>query len=312
LQTHTVDWILMNLIGKSYLDVLQNKVSCGHRIDKLEYQELTNLGLTEITKTNDQGDMKEWRVKPGYENQAKKVVEDLKETRGYKIMATHKRNLEGQQKSLLKDSMELVGPTDVWQWCERVKGLGPVAAMTFLAYINPEKCPSAAQFYSYVGLIPKARLKKGERGHFNPEIKGRLVFCCGNTIMHTDPYYYELYKIKKDYYKERPDTGKMLEDKVKGVPAKVNARARMWLTKLIISHAIEIIRKSHGMTVPRHRYYLPPKPEDPAEQLRIIDLFKEQQAVNLQEINRRIAETGMSFDDAKEKLTWPVYEDGDQ
>jgi hypothetical protein len=84
MMTHTVDWILMNLIGRSYLDVLQNKVSCGHRIDKLEYQELSNMGLTVITKTNDQGDMKEWRVKPGYEDQAKKVVEELKDTRGHK------------------------------------------------------------------------------------------------------------------------------------------------------------------------------------------------------------------------------------
>lgn len=304
-----VDWNLMNLIGKSYLDVLQIKVGCGHRIDKLEYQTLEHLGLTEVTKTNEQGDMRAWKVKEGYEEQAKKVIEELKQTYGYKIMTNHKKNLEKQQKDFIKDAMELLGGTPIWDWCERVKGLGPVAAMTFLAYINPEKCLSAGNFFSYVGLVPEARLKKGERGHFNPEIKGRLTFCCGNTIRALDPYYYELYKAKKEYYQHRPDTGMMLEQKMKGVPARVNARAMMWLTKLIVSHAIEIIRRSHDMKeMPKHRYYLPPKPSDTIEQMRLIDMFKEQQAIFQQEIHRRMAEDGMMFDDAKEKLLWPVYE----
>lgn len=305
-----IDYNIMNMIGKSYLDVLQIKVGAGHRIDKYEYQELKAMGLTEVTKTNEQGDMREWRVIPGYEEQADRALENLRQTYGYRIMVKHKETLEKQMKSFLKDAMDLIpASSELREWSERTKGLGPVAMMTFLSYINPEKCLSAGNFFSYVGLVPNAKLKKGERGKFNPEIKGRFVYCCANTIRASDPYYYELYKAKKEYYKQRYDTMKMVEDKVKAINAKIDARAKMWLTKLIISHAIEIIKRSHdGSTMPKHRYYLPPKPDDITEVMRLVDMFKEQQAIFAHEIHRRMAEDGMSFDDAKEKLLWPVYE----
>lgn len=299
------DWQIMNILGKSYLDIQQTRIACLHRLKKLEYQELEKRDLTEVTETNEQGDMKDWKIKDDCKDEAEQVLNMVKEGRPYLILAQHKSNLEKQENELLKSAQTLFKTSALWEFCERVKGLGPVAALTFLAYINPAKCTSASKFFAYTGLVPQGKLVKGERGKYNPEIKGRLSFMCGNTIMHTDSYYYSLYVVKKDYYKRRIDFEKKLQDKIKGTPAKINAKAKQWLTKLIISHAIEIIRNANDLDFPRHRDYLPPKPDDPVEVLRIVDLFKEQQAAYSEETKKRIVE-GYTLENAITELSGPV------
>lgn len=300
-------WRALNLIARCYLDTLQSKVSCGHRIDKLSFQELEGKGLVEVTERNEKGDMKAWKIIKGKEDEAEQVLEEFSQTRGHLILARHKKSLEHEMKLLIKDAMELIEQTQVWEWCKRVKGLGPVGALTFLAYINPERCDTAGKFWAYAGFTPDSKMHKGVRASFNPEIKGRLSFCCGNTIMHKDPYYYNLFIAKKDYYKHRVDTDMMKEEGVKGVDAKVNARAKMWLTKLIISNAIEIIRTEHGMSFGQHRGHIPPKPEDPDLQKQIITAFIKQQLHCVDEINGRVAR-GVPVKEAIQRLTWPTQD----
>jgi len=304
-QQEEPDWQIMNMIGRSYLSTLKTRVGCVHRLKKLEFLELRKRDLVDITKTNEQGDMKDWEVKEGFEEEAKKIINIIKDGRPYQILETHKDKLEREEHELLKDARDLFKTSAVWKFCENVKGLGPVAAMTFLSYIDPDKCTSAGKFFAYVGLVPTGRLRKGERGHFNPEIKGRLNYISKNMIRATDPYYYKLYLVKKDYFQHRIDFEDKVLKKVKGTPAKIDAKSVQWLTKLIVSHTIEIIRKAHDEDFPRHRNYLPPKPTDPVEQLRIIDIFREQQAAHLEETKRRIVE-GYNLADAMDQLTGPV------
>jgi len=62
----------------------------------------------------------------------------------------------------------------LWSWCERVKGMGPVACLTFLGFIDPFVADTAGKAKSYFGLRPGARMRRGEGLRVNLETKGRV------------------------------------------------------------------------------------------------------------------------------------------
>ena len=101
---------------------------------------------------------------------------------------------------MLRDAEEMFAKSELWAWCERTRGLGPVAALTFMGYINPEKCATAGKFWAYCGYVPGAKMKSGERGNYNPELKGRFYVITRNVVMAQDPYYVALLNAKKQYY----------------------------------------------------------------------------------------------------------------
>ena len=97
--------------------------------------------------------------------------------------------------------------------CERVRGLGPVAAMTFFTIINTDKIVdrehgevvTAGKINKYLGLVPGQRLRSGEKMGFNTQMKGRAWMISRNVIMANDSYYATLYRLQKELYTNRPD-----------------------------------------------------------------------------------------------------------
>lgn len=162
---------------------------------------------------------------------------------------------KGMEKGILKQIVEKNKNSELYAWCKATKGLGDVAFTTFLGFIDPQYATTVGKIYAWLGLVPKAQLaNKGQK--FNHEIKGRIWLLARNVIMAKDPYYYPLYKQKKEYLTTRPD----LDKTAKGYKGHIDNLAKRWLMKILISHAWEILRKAEGLTINPHQGYIGPKP----------------------------------------------------
>ena len=88
----------------------------------------------------------------------------------------------------------------LYRWCKNVKGLGVVAALIFLGFIDPYKADTAGKAKTYFGVRPGLARRKGGKSVFNPEAKGKLRFLVDAIIMKKDEYYKPLYEQKKQYH----------------------------------------------------------------------------------------------------------------
>lgn len=187
----------------------------------------------------------------------------------YRTLLTYRSRLKNEELAMLQDAKNIIQGNDIFDYCESVKGLGTVAALTFLGYIDPAKCcrpdskvVSAGHMFAYLGLVPGAKLRAGKQGGFNPVLKGRFWVIGRNVIMAKDPYYTQLYKLKKEYYANRPDIAAK-KDTERGWKGHVDNMAKRYMLKLIISHALEVISLSEGYDISNlhsHRGYIPPPP----------------------------------------------------
>lgn len=203
-----------------------------------------------------------------------------------KVLREYLALLKNDEKKLLHDATMLFEEHPLWRWCKAVRGLGPVACLTFLGFIDPNIANTAGKAKAYCGFVPGRELRARQKAKFNPEAKGRFWLLTRNVIMAKDDYYYPLFKNKKDYYMERmggylenpkdcpqyeecskrlKGKAKRLKRKVKKPPCKlhINNKAKAWLSGLLISHGTEIMRKAEGLDVTNfheHRGYIAPKP----------------------------------------------------
>lgn len=178
-----------------------------------------------------------------------------------------------------------------------------------------------------VGLTPESKLVKGVKASHSPQIKGRFWLLQRNVIMANDPFYKPIYDIQKEYYCHRPDLlldkigrcphvdkdgkpehpkftngmgkgVKTLKDEngdryVEGWLAYMDNKARSWLNKLLISHAVEIIVVAEGKyKFPRHHDYIHIRSTDMVKNLSTIDMFKESRAILLQMQQKSWKENG--------------------
>jgi len=201
------------------------------------------------------------------------------------IMVDYHQALLSEEKELLSRITEQVKSHPLWEWCQRVKGLGPVACLTFLGFINPYKADTAGKVKAYLGLVPGKSMKSGQQLRMNPEAKGRMWLITRNVIMQNDDYYYPLYAQKKRYYMENerkvfldgewvtwPPFKLIIEDptrcpryvecvkKLKGKAERLKRQAKKppckghldnmakrWLAGILASNACELIREALGL-----------------------------------------------------------------
>lgn len=203
------------------------------------------------------------------------------------VLRTHHARLKDDEEEMLKSITALLSDHPIWDYCQTVKGFGPVAALTFLGYIDPYIADTAGKAKSYLGFIPGKALQAGKRARLNPEAKGRFWMITRNVIMAKDPFYTKLYHRKKEYYltqpreireddkviiyppfeqvfkdpKKCPDyhsckerlagKAKRLGRKPKKLPCKAHCdnMAKRWLIGIIVSHATQIMRETEGLDV---------------------------------------------------------------
>ena len=234
---------------RAYLDLQQLRMSCYHRLRKMK-----------------EAKAPQWLIQ---------------------IMEDHYQTLKAEEKDLLEDisvKMKEKQPL-LYSWCENVKGLGVVACLMFLGFINPLICDTAGKAKAYFGVVPGAKLKAGKKGKYNPHAKGRLWLITRNVIMQKDDYYYPLFQKKKEYYlntrrkvfrngkwidfppfKEiiaNPKICPRFEECERGRKAKAERLKRkakkpacklhvhmmsvIWLAGILVSHAAELYRESLGL-----------------------------------------------------------------
>lgn len=309
-------WREINLLARAYLELQRSRVAFDLRIQKLEESELVREGLylkidTVKVDKKTETSKRSTVYKPidstkETKNKIDEFLKKLKENNDiYKILLTHKKRIKKQETDLIEDAKYIFQTTGVWDWCLRTRGLGPVAALTFMGYLNPAKTPTLANLWSLCGLTPGSKMKRGQQGHSSPIIKARIWLIAGNTIKASDPYYSKIYNLKKEYFSNRPDhlVQKEGPQKIKGWKGKMHSYGLRVLMKILVSHAYEIImreyRESGGkieseltknLTAEQrkhiiysknytpHRNLLPVKPEDISEQRRVLEGYAQTNA----------------------------------
>lgn len=292
-------WREMNVLARTYSELQRARVAFGHRILKFEESELVEAGLMKFTKEEKKDTVRNRIIKgvryepiddtEETEDKIREHLARLKETSYiYGKLLENEKKLEKQENDMLKDAASVFESSQIWFWCDRTRGLGQKAALTFLGYINPERSPTLGNIWSMIGLTPDSRLKKGEQGHSNPLVKGMIYVIAQNIIRAQDPYYYRIYALKKQYYYQRPDLLDQKEgpNKIRGWKGKINNYSMRILMKILVSHAYEIIMKEYNDTVDkhrnkfyesnkaRHRNMLPIKPESEEEQEKVLESFE--------------------------------------
>lgn len=315
-------WRDINLFCRSYIQLQKARVGFSNRIFQLENREAVNAGIMVqvIEKKLDEASGKE-RRSIRYKliddtDETKQALADLKlklkETNQiYALLLSHKVRLHAQETDMLKQAKEVMSQLALIRFCERVRGMGDVAALTLMGYIQPirvinsetgeTKIVRFPELLRYAGLAPGSALRAGEQGNFNPQFKGRLLgVIAKNIIMAADPYYSQIYRIKKDFYTNRPDIIALRGDsdikkKRKASKDRMHKMALRAMTKLVLSHSHEIIVTEYlgrpisevDSTYRGHRNSVPIKPEDPFEGTRVLERFTRNLAKFTEELNKR-------------------------
>jgi len=161
-------YLAMPMFGRNYLDQQQVRISCEHRMRRMK-----ELGFEEDDVLY-QDQHAQW--------EAASIAEKSTLRTAYARLSTH----------------------PFYEYCEIIKGYGPVACLTYMCYIDPFKANTAGRAKAYFGVIPEAKLVKGERAHYNLEAKGRTYVMMRNIMMQKDPMYYDLYLKKKSALNDKP------------------------------------------------------------------------------------------------------------
>jgi hypothetical protein len=321
------DWKKINLLARAYQELQRTRVGFDLRTQKLEQAGLVGEGLLlklDLTKYDKKtgATVRATKYEPidktkATEKKTAEFLEDLRKNDNiHHILSAHEKRLKKQEADMVKDAAEIFEKTDIWKWCLRTRGLGPVAGLTFMGFIDPSRSPTLSNLWSLAGLTPGSRPKRGQQGHSNLIMKSRMWLIAGNTIKAQDSYYSKIYNLKKEYFSQRPDLLVQKEgpDKIKGWKGKMHNYALRVLMKILISHAYEIIMNEYrgeggrvngedyeGLTTEQrkqrekhiiysdnyvpHRNPLPIKPEDPMEQTRVLESFAKTNAKLLGRLN---------------------------
>jgi hypothetical protein len=107
----------------------------------------------------------------------------------------------------------------------RIQGIGGVLASGIIAWLHPiSRFPNISKLWSYCGLAPKHKRKRGEKLNYNPRLK-TLMWKIATSFEKQNPaksHYRCIYDQKKQYYQQRPDLKQAIEQKQKG--AKLHIR----------------------------------------------------------------------------------------
>lgn len=166
---------------------------------------------------------------------------------------------------LLETEKEIYKRLDLWskefeirkKYLNHIKGIGPVLASGLIAWLYPiERFPKVSKLWSYCGLAPGQKRKRGEKLNYNPRLK-TLCWKIWNSFIKVKGKYREFYlKFKEDCKKKHPDWTKL----------HIHNYAGRKTVKLFLSHLWETWRKLEGLPVTEpypiqilgHSEFIPP------------------------------------------------------
>ncbi len=197
--------------------------------------------------------------------------------------AEQSENLENQIKRALD---KYTDEHPVGSWAKSNVGIGPVISAGLCANIVGEaketkqkldatRFASCGDWWSYCGMVPGQKKKRGQRANWNPTLK-RLAWLIGQSFVkvsgHEDAFYGKLYKEKKDYYVKKNEAGEFAERAKKCLtekkwdektdafkhyssgklpPAHIQAMAERYAAKIFLSHFWEVSLRTLGKEPPK-------------------------------------------------------------
>jgi hypothetical protein len=169
--------------------------------------------------------------------------------------------LENQVKRALDKWTE---QQELGRWAKSQYGIGPVIAAGLLAHIDFSKCETAGDVWSYAGLAPGQKRKRGEKSNWNPALK-RLAFLIGESFVKVsgkpEAFYGQIYLQRKEYEQGNNEAGKYSEQAAAALadkkysddtaakknyeagklpPGHIHMRSKRYAVKLFLAHFFEI------------------------------------------------------------------------
>jgi hypothetical protein len=191
-------------------------------------------------------------------------------------LAKQYRTLEQHMKNALN---QFAQSRDEGLWLMAQMGIGPVIAAGIMSNINWRTALTPAKIWSFAGVSPTMVWKKGQKRPFNARLRV-LQWKAGKSFVlqskKPDSYYGQLYVTRKAYEEANnqnrvyaPQAAKILEEKNIGhdtdayayysqgllPPAHIDARARRYVAKRLLSHYWEVLWAIYRGDQPKPKSY---------------------------------------------------------
>lgn len=172
------------------------------------------------------------------------AVEDGRSGVEISTILRYQERFSGLEKEVTCEIALTVKDHEMWDWLERVKGIGPGLAGCLLAHIDIEKANSVSALWKYAGLAVNDqgaadRPTKGQKLPYNAELK-RICFLIGTSFLRANsPYRSEYDEAKEFYQRTKPDW----------TPKHCDNAARRKMVKLFLSHLWAEWRQRRGLPV---------------------------------------------------------------
>lgn len=161
------------------------------------------------------------------------------------------------EKDIVHEIQKSVEAWKPWvDWGKHVKGLGAFSMGKLRGMIDIEKDVTVSKLWRFAGQKPGEEWKKGEKLHYNKNLKS-LCWRIGGNLLKAKGSYYLYYCAQKKYYQDRAQyqgitivpahKGKEPEGEI--YEGHIHLMAQRKMVKLFLSHLWQVWRTAEGYPV---------------------------------------------------------------
>jgi hypothetical protein len=134
----------------------------------------------------------------------------------------------------------------------RVQGIGGVLSSGVIAWLSPiSRFPNISKLWSYCGLAPQHKRRRGEKLGYNPRLK-TLMWKIATSFEKQNPaksFYRRIYEQKKQYYMQRADLKQAVEQGQKGAKLHIRLLTLRYTAKRFLADLWLQWRRLEGLPV---------------------------------------------------------------
>jgi len=250
------------LNAKIYLSIQQTRITAGNRIFGYvkeswirSYKEYPKLLRIRKDKSADR------KKTAAYEKKVLKsalaehnlTLKDFEsDFEAAKASNTNYQMLVKAEKQALKEISKQLKNYDIYEnWLTEVKGIGESISIKLLSAIRDiKRFKTPSSLWTYFGLAPGQRKRKGQEANFNPELKALALGVIGKQLLMANSQYRVVYDEAKEYIKKREPEW----DNPKKHPGHYHKWANRKMVKRFFSDMWQAWYKSLGMEPPCNPY----------------------------------------------------------
>jgi len=162
--------------------------------------------------------------------------------------------------SLHETEKQLAKRLDAWSkhhplrinFLSRIQGIGPILSSALIAWLSPiERFANISKLWSYCGMAPGQKRKRGAKLNYNPHLK-TLMWKIASSFEKQKAEksrYRRIYDEKKQYYLNRDDLKRAIDEKKKGAKLHVRLMAMRYTAKRFLADLWLFWRRLEGLPV---------------------------------------------------------------